>query len=180
MKTACLLLLVVPAATENRTIEYKCGFSLQMCTKQYKVVTSGRCSEPPMSGAILDRNNYWIETKAACEAAASALGKKQTTIPANQVDENFYPIDPPYCAYYPDATLADSGSNGPDALWFHWRENTGVCAPNRECICVVYEASDDSASALFGGDALSTTVVVVIAAALLGYFCWQYLRRPRR
>ena len=152
-----------------------------MCTKQYKVVTSGRCSEPPMSGAILDRNNYWIETKAACEEAASALGKKQTSIPENQVDMTLYSSEPPYCAYYPDAGDATvQGSNGPDALWFLSRENTGVCAPNRECICVVYEASDDSASALFGGDALSTTVVVVIAAALLGYFCWQYLRRPRR
>ena len=167
MKTACLLLLVVPAATENRTIEYKCGFSLQMCTKQYKVVTSGRCSEPPMSGAILDRNNYWIETKAACEEAASALGKKQTSIPENQVDMTDYWSEPPYygyCTYFPDATV--QGSNGPDALWMLSGRNTGKCSTIRECICadnsVVFSAARSGARVGFG--ALAT----LVAATALG------------
>ena len=150
-----------------------------MCTKQYKVVTSGRCSEPPMDRPITDRNNYWIETKAACEEAASVLGKEQTFAYSVETTEN---SAPPYCTY---SNGPDGCIECPDILRFMpyvlSRENTGDCTPQSECICVVYEAAGDSAVAdAFGGDALSTMVVVVIAAALLEYFCWQYTRRPRR
>ena len=122
----------------------------------------------------------WIETKAACEAAAFTLGKKQTTIPAYQEDETPDLTDPPYCAYYPDG-LPDAPI---DSLWFLSPENTGPCTPTRECIClatgdVLFQNATDSLSSA-AADALPTLVVVVIAAALLWYFCWQYKRRPRR
>ena len=142
---------------------------------EFKVVTSGSC-DPLESGGRYS----WITTKAACEAAASTLGKYQTTIPAEQVDNRFYATDPPYCAYYPDG-LPD-GSAPVDSLWFLSPHNTGPCTPQRECICLDHGTAlvEAAAEKIFGDGSVGTTVVVVIAAALLVYFCWRYMQRPRR
>ena len=138
MKTACLLFLVVPAAA------------------QYKVVTSGTCTSDSNGGKY-----SWITTKSACETAASALGKKGKTIPVNQVDNNVYTTEPPYCTYYPDGTVQNTPL---DTLWFLSAQNTGACSPQRECIC---NAPDDSAAASLGSGALGMTLLAVTTAALL-------------
>ena len=141
MKTACLLFLVVPArAVEN-----------------FKVVTSGSCDPLASGGRYL-----WIETKAACEEAASALGKKQTSIPENQVDMTEYESELPYCAYYPDATV--EGSNGPDALWMLSGLNTGECSKQRECLCRGAGPGPDGDSS---GSVATVVVPIVVGAVVI-------------
>ena len=127
----------------------------------YKVVTSGYCG-PCRDASCTDSHGgayQYVTTQDDCKAAASYLGKKGKTIPPEHVDTNVWASDPPYCTYYPTADVQDS--NGPDALWMLGPDNTGECAPKRECLCA-------SSQPLAGKPQESNTAAKVDPALAIG------------
>ena len=179
MKTACLLFLVVPAAAQY------------VRKYDYKAVTSGDCNGPcdasPDGGA-------WrhVTTVDECEAAASYLRKLAQTISTSWVDQwggSVY--DSPerdlllYCTYYPNmpdeyAWVFKYGTPGPDALGMLWRDNTGECSPDRECLCVKAYPSDDKdcgESDNLSDENISVIVILGLSFLWAGPITWFFKRR---
>ena len=108
--------------------------------------------------------------------AARRIGKKGKFIPPSHVDMTEYSSEPPYCTYYPDATV--EGSNGPDALWMLSGLNTGECSKQRECLCRRGDPGDSSGSVVI----IVVPVVVGAAVILVGvltYVLWQKKKKQQ-
>ena len=144
-------------------------------------MTSGDCNGPcdasPHGGAYRH-----VTTVDECEAAAFYLEKLAQTISTSWSDQwggSVY--DSPerdlllYCTYYPNmpdeyAWVFEYGTPGPDALGMLWRDNTGECSPDRQCLCVQAYPTDDIKC---GGEPDNLTVENISVIVILGLsFLW--------